>query len=144
MDIETLFRFANLTAMAGWVVLVASPLAPKWADGIAGILIPLVLSVGYTALILVYWADAEGGFSSLPDVMTLFSQREVAFAGWLHFLAFDLFLGAWEVRVARREGIPHLLVIPCLVLTFLFGPIGFLVFCGLRLMPFAHRNAQTV
>ncbi len=141
MDIDTLFRMANLTALAGWAVLLISPLAPKWADGIAGILIPLVLSVGYTALILVYWANAEGGFSTLSDVMMLFTQRETAFAGWIHFLAFDLFVGAWEVRVARREGIPHLLVIPCLILTFLFGPLGFLLFLGLRAARSTTRSA---
>lgn len=140
MDIDTIFRFANLTALAGWAVLVASPLAPKWADGIAGIVIPLILSVGYTALILVYWAGADGGFDTLANVMALFDQPETALAGWVHFLAFDLFIGAWEVRVARDERIPHLLVLPCLALTFLFGPIGLLVFLGLRAARRATRS----
>ena len=64
--------------------------------------------------------------------MPLFTSPEIALAGWVHYLAFDLFVGAWEVRTARREAIPHLLVLPCLVLTFLFGPVGFLLFLGLR------------
>ena len=139
MDVDTIFRLANLTALAGWAVLVASPLAPKWADTISGLLIPLILSVGYMALVLVYWADADGGFSSLSDVMTLFTFREVALAGWIHFLAFDLFVGAWITRVARREHVSHLLVIPCLGLTFMFGPVGFLAFCALRVVPRSHR-----
>ena len=54
MEIDILFRYANLTALAGWIVLIVSPIAPKWADIISGIVIPLVLSVGYTGLILVY------------------------------------------------------------------------------------------
>ena len=50
----------------------------------------------------------------------------------MHYLAFDLLVGAWEVRTARREGIPHLLGAPRLAPTFLFGPAGFLLFLGLR------------
>lgn len=138
MDVDTIFRVANLMALAGWTVLVASPLAPKWADSLAGIAIPFVLSAGYTALILAYWAGADGGFSTLGDVMTLFTQPEVALAGWVHYLAFDLFVGAWETRVARDENIPHLLVVPCLALTFLFGPLGFFVFCVIRAVPRAR------
>ena len=74
----------------------------------------------------------DGGFSSIEAVRALFQSDALLVAGWLHYLAFDLFVGAWEVRTARAEGIPHLLVIPCLVLTFLFGPLGFLTFLILR------------
>src|SRR4051812_21348401 len=49
-------------------------------------------------------------------------------AGWTHYLAFDLFVGRWEVRDAQRRGIPHLLITPALVLTFLLGPAGFLFY----------------
>ena len=52
--------------------------------------------------------------------------------GWAHYLAFDLFIGGWEVRDAQRHGIPHLLVVPALVLTFLFGPAGWLLYMGIR------------
>ena len=75
--------------------------------------------------------------------MALFTQPEVALAGWLHYLAFDLFVGAWETRVGREERIPHLLVIPCLLLTFMFGPIGFVAFLALRMIPFGARSVQT-
>jgi hypothetical protein len=54
-------------------------------------------------------------------------------AGWIHYLAFDLFIGSWEVRDAQRLGLNHLLVIPCLALTFLFGPIGLMLYFLIRL-----------
>ena len=66
--------------------------------------------------------------------MGLFDSPGVALAGWVHYLAFDLLVGAWIVRTARSEGVAHLLVLPCLALTFLFGPAGFLAFNGLRLV----------
>lgn len=134
MQPDALFQLSGPLAMAGWLALAASPLAPRLMGLAASLVIPVILSLGYTALILSNWSGAEGGFGSLSDVMLLFTNPAVALAGWLHYLAFDLFVGAWEVRTARREGIPHLLVLPCLVLTFLFGPIGLLAFLALRLV----------
>jgi hypothetical protein len=49
-------------------------------------------------------------------------------AGWLHYLAFDLLIGNREVQDARERGVPHFLVVPCLALTFLFGPAGWLLY----------------
>lgn len=39
---------------------------------------------------------------------------------------------SWEVRDSQRRGLPHLLVVPCLVLTFLFGPAGLVLYLALR------------
>jgi hypothetical protein len=64
--------------------------------------------------------------------MLLFDNPHIALAGWLHYLAFDLLIGMAIARVARAENIAFVLVVPCLVLTFLFGPAGFLAFAGLR------------
>lgn len=127
-----IFQFANPLALAGWASLLASPWFPRAAQWVAGLAIPLVLAVVYTAMIMAWWSGLEGGFSSLAEVMTLFSQEQAVAAGWLHYLAFDLFVGAWIVRTARAEAIPFLPIIPCLALTFLFGPMGFFGFAALR------------
>jgi hypothetical protein len=75
---------------------------------------------------------SEGGFSSLSGVSTLFDNPWGLLAGWTHYLAFDLFIGGWEVRDAQRRGIPHLLVVPALVLTFFLGPSGLLLYLAIR------------
>jgi hypothetical protein len=131
MSADALFQFANPLALCGWLALAFHPLIPRAAQTVA-IAIPLILSVLYTALILAFWADSPGGFNTLPDVMALFTTPQIALAGWVHYLAFDLFLGAWACRTARAEGIPHAFVLPCLILTFLFGPAGLLAFAALR------------
>ncbi len=128
-DPHQMFQITGPLAMLGWLALV---LSPRLADWVAALVIPALLSVAYTALILVHWADAPGGFDSLANVMALFTNPAVALAGWVHYLAFDLFVGAWITRTARAEAIPHLLILPCLVLTFLFGPAGLLAFLLLR------------
>jgi hypothetical protein len=132
MTPDQLFQLTGPMAMLGWLSLVLAPFAPRLTDAIATLVIPALLSVGYAALILVHWSDTPGGFDSLANVMLLFTNPAVALAGWVHYLAFDLFVGAWITRTARAERIPHLLILPCLMLTLLFGPAGFLAFIGLR------------
>jgi Domain of unknown function (DUF4281) len=132
-DPFALFQLTGPLAILGWLTLVLAPLAPRLADATATLVIPALLSVGYSALILVHWSDAPGGFDSLANVMLLFTHPGVALAGWVHYLAFDLFVGAWATRTARAAGIPHLMVLPHLGLIFLFGPAGLLTFQAMRL-----------
>jgi hypothetical protein len=125
---DTLFSLAGMLAMTGWAALLASPWLRDLADRYATFVVPGALAVVYTALLLAFWSRAGGGFGSLDEVAELFETCELLLAGWLHYLAFDLFVGAWEVRTARATAFPFLLVAPCLVLTFLFGPAGLLAF----------------
>jgi len=67
-------------------------------------------------------------FNSLAYLAHAFSDPHVMLVGWTHYLAFDLWVGAWEVEQAGRAGVPHWATVPCLVLTFLAGPIGLLLF----------------
>jgi hypothetical protein len=131
MSPDALFQIANPLAMTGWIILALSPFAPRWADRIGGFAIPAILSLLYAAVILGYWWQGQGGFDSLANVMLLLSNPWMALAGWVHFLAFDLFIGGWITRRARRLGIAHLVVLPCLLLTFLFGPVGLILFLSI-------------
>jgi hypothetical protein len=132
MSPDQLFQLSSPTALLGWIALLLSPVAFRAAQVVVAAVVPLLLSLAYAGLILAFWWEAPGGFGSLAEVQALFTHPQIALAGWLHYLAFDLFVGAWEVRTARAEGIPHWAVIPCLILTFLFGPAGLLAFAILR------------
>jgi len=92
------------------------------------------------AFVVTTFAGTEGGFSSLADVSKLFENPWALLAGWTHYLAFDLFIGGWEVRDAHDRGVPHLFIVPALVLTFLFGPAGLLVYLAIRAL---RRTAFT-
>jgi membrane protein insertase Oxa1/YidC/SpoIIIJ len=132
MTPEQLFSIANFGALLGWLVLVVA--GPKrWAAPlVTGAILPLLFAVLYVGLIAAHLGGSSGGFSSLAAVAALFSNPWLLLAGWVHYLAFDLFIGSWQVRDARRKGIPHLLVIPALILTFLFGPAGLLLYFVIR------------
>ena len=135
MSLETVFSFSTFIAMFGWILLVAVPADPR-AKLLTGIIIPLTLSIIYLVFIFLHFADAPGGFGSLAEVKTLFGKDELLLAGWVHYLAFDLFIGAWESRDSQRLQIPRLVMIPCYVMTFMLGPIGLLFY-------FAIRTAKT-
>lgn len=127
-----IFPAVNFVALCGWLLLAVLPGRPRLVDAVAGLAIPVLLASTYVVLILTRWFGSTGGFSSLEEVATLFDDRWLLLAGWTHYLAFDLLVGGWEARDARRRGVPHLLLLPCLALTFLFGPAGWLLYLGCR------------
>lgn len=134
MSPDRAFGLASTLAMVGWLLLLASLFAPvAWRSRLrllAGRLVPALLSAGYVAALLIWWADAggQGGFASLAEVAALFSVPGLLLAGWIHYLAFDLLVGRWEVDDAGVAGAAAWWLVPCLVLTFLFGPAGWLLY----------------
>jgi Domain of unknown function (DUF4281) len=127
-----LFKLANNAALIGWILLI---FLPRWrwsARLIAPVLIPALLAVLYSLLVVTQFGHSPGGFSSLSSVALLFQNRGMLLAGWVHYLAFDLFVGSWEVRDSQAAGIRHYLIVPCLLLTFLFGPAGWLLYLLIR------------
>jgi len=130
---DTIFLICNNGVLPAWLLLT---LAPNWSwtqKIVHQIWIPVLLGSVYLAVLVTSPATpAGGGFSSLDGVMTLFTSPQFALVGWVHYLVFDLFVGAWEVRDAKRRSISHLFVVPCLVMTLMFGPIGLLAYLLLR------------
>lgn len=131
MEPELLFRAANLFVLMGWAALIFAP-GRRAALVLAEWVVPLAISLAYALLLGSGFGKSEGGFGSLAGVARLFAVPELLLAGWLHYLAFDLLIGTHIVRSSRAEGIPHLAVLPVLVVTFLFGPVGFLLSALLR------------
>src|SRR6266446_8314268 len=132
MNLDTLFAIANTVILLGWLPLF---FAPRWKGTqwlMSSFAIQVLLGVIYAGLMAVNFGRTPGGFFSLEQVSQLFQNRAILLAGWIHYGAFDLFVGMWETQDAQRLGIHHLLLVPCLLLTFLFGPAGFLAFFVVR------------
>ena len=141
MNWDMIFGFANAWALLGWVILA---LAPK-----REIVVPFVFFAGsvllaclYASLIIPLMAGviSDGGptgrpaadFSSLAGVMALFDSPGGATIGWIHYLAFDLFVGTWISRNADRHKVSRRFQIPILFFTLMAGPIGLLLYLLLR------------
>jgi hypothetical protein len=132
MTPDLLFSLTAPIAILGWLCLVFLPGSRAAVEIVARTVVPGVLAVAYLAIIVLALPGSRGGFDSLDAVARLFADPWLLLAGWLHYLAFDLLIGAWQVKAAREAGVPHLAIVPSLVLTFLFGPIGFLTFLATR------------
>ena len=121
-----------MLALVGWLGLLALPFRRETNWWLAGLAIPVLLAALYVVLLVLHAPGAEGGFSSLAGVAALFRTEGVLLAGWVHYLAFDLFIGAWICRRAARDGLNPWIARLCLPPTFLAGPAGLLLFLGLR------------
>jgi len=141
MNWDMIFGFANAWALLGWVILA---LAPK-----REIVVPIVFFAGsvllaclYAGLIIPLMAGliSDGGptgrpaadLTSLAGVMALFDSPGGATIGWIHYLAFDLFVGTWISRNADRHKVSRWFQIPILFFTLMAGPIGLLLYLLLR------------
>lgn len=140
MTPELVFSIANLIATAAWIALVILP-GRRWVtEMVTSSVVPLLFASVYVGIVATTLGRTPGGFSTLAAVATLFSNPWALLAGWIHYLAFDLLIGTWETQDARERGVPHLLLVPCLILTFLFGPAGWLFYRGVRLVAPSRRS----
>ena len=129
-----LFRICNVAVLPAWVLLALAPGRALTHRVVHAAWLFLALAAVYGVL-LAGMAGPEGaGFATLDGVATLLGSRHGALVGWIHYLVFDLFVGAWEVRDARRHGVHHGFVVPCLALTLMLGPLGLASYLALRLV----------
>lgn len=133
MDYAQLFQLANLLVLPGWLLLL---LVPRWHwTG------KLIYSGAYSAafallylfLLLNSWEEVALDFSSLNSVQSLFQHPAALLAGWVHYLAFDLFIAGWMIQNSWHYEIKHYWMIPVLFITLNLGPVGLLLYLLIRL-----------
>lgn len=132
---STMYIALNLGVTPFWALLIFMPRAQITDTLVHSVMMPLILGVTYAWLLataLSLPAPEGAGFSSLEGLMKLFTVEMALVAAWSHYIVFDLFVGAWEARDAQRVGMNHLMLAPCLLLTFLVGPIGLLAYIMVR------------
>lgn len=129
---QQLFAWANQAALLGWVILVFLPRRIKPLFFLPQYLIPFGLALLYAGLMLTYFFANDGGYDSIKSVRMLFENDHVLVAGWVHYLAFDLFIGAWIARHADKIGMTRLIQAVILMATFMFGPLGLMLFLSMR------------
>lgn len=128
------FAAANRMALLGWLMLATWPL---WEPHLvrvlfAGVvLVQCLIYVGFVFAGKRFDAPGEsprGSFFSLKGVISLFRSPRAVLGGWVHILAFDLMVGLFIVADGEARGIPHVWLLPVLILTMMFGPAGLLAY----------------
>lgn len=133
MTPDSVFQYCSTLAMLGWIVLIVlSPLWMEFDKIIIGVVIALLALVYCWLIFRSLNPNDFQKFGSLNGVMELFSNKTLVTAGWVHYLAFDLLTGCWIKKNSIRYNISHWIVIPCLLLSFMLGPAGLLVYLLVR------------
>ncbi|NRA30049.1 MAG: DUF4281 domain-containing protein [Parvularculaceae bacterium] len=135
MQAEVLFKIVNTSVLPAWLLLAVLPRWRYTQLAVFGTLIPL-LSIVYAALIFQAFT-ASGSFeapdfSSMEGIQSLLMNPTGLVAGWTHYLAFDLFVGAWIARDAGRSQVPIFLIWIPLFFTLMAGPFGLILYLVIR------------
>jgi hypothetical protein len=147
MDWTAIFNAANLLALIAWVALI---LLPRWPALLSGVLYLGVglLCLAYAVLMIGVVSglipNPEGGgadFTTIQGVQAIFATRAGATIGWIHYLAFDLFVGLWIARDGDAKNVSRLVQAPILLVTFLAGPLGLLIWLVVR-EPAARKTGR--
>ncbi|MCO5182691.1 MAG: ABA4-like family protein [Anaerolineae bacterium] len=136
---DKFFQLINLLPMPVWLAMMFAPNHKLTRRASRSSAIFGIMGLTYvTALIAAIHggsssetSDPAGGgmdFTSLDGIRRGLGTREGALAGWAHFLALDLFAGAWIYRQAQKDGAPAWVRIPALFFTLMTGPFGLLLF----------------
>lgn len=125
------FTLSNLLVLPAWFLLIAVP-RWKWTRVVAAYVTPALLAIAWLLIATTRATPIGGGFGSLDQVAQMLRDPWFVVMGWQHALILDLFVGAWEARDAQRLGIAHAYVVPCLVFTFLAGPVGLIGYFVVR------------
>lgn len=133
MTPDRIFQLASVAVGPCWLLLLAAP-RWRWTQRIVTFVWPLLIAALYVWLLAAHKSPPGSGFNSLQQVQILFSSPYAVVAGWIHYLAFDLFIGAWEVRDGLRLRISRWSLLPCQLLTVLFGPAGLALYLLLKLV----------
>jgi hypothetical protein len=134
MVMETWFSLGNLLVLPFWLLMIA---LPHWRWTRRLLESPWIVAapaVIYALLVLprigTIWPSVSN--PELPAIAALLGSPAGATIGWMHFLAFDLFVGRWAYLDSRQHGISAWLMAPVLFLTLMLGPVGLLSYLGLR------------
>lgn len=135
MTLDRIFDLASSLAMLGWfLLLLVNPIWIQTPKLVSGIIVAMLCITYAGCLIQGFSLSDFSRFGSLEGVMELFKNKEMVTAGWIHYLAFDLFIGSWICSDARKKGINHWVTVPCLLLSFMMGPVGLLLYFLFRFL----------
>lgn len=123
-----IFSIANTFAFFAWLILIFTPKSKYTSKFIIPGAIGL-LCIVYVFLIIPALSSFDAtSFGSLDNIKVLFQDDKAVTAGWVHYLAFDLFVGAYIVDQGKTLPLPRWQYTLCLPFTFMFGPAGLLLF----------------
>jgi hypothetical protein len=130
---DIIFSLCNSIALIGWLILIiVSPFRKDTDKLLIGIIVTLLSIIYVWCISRSFNTGDMEKFSTLDGVMSLFTNKMAVTAGWVHYLAFDMMTGIWIKNNSLKHGLKHVVIIPSLILTFMLGPTGLLLYLIIR------------
>jgi hypothetical protein len=141
---DQIFQLSSLLVMPFWAIMIFLPHWRWTRRTIASPLIALPAALLYAALFLPQALSLLPALMdpSLAEIGTLLGTPTGATIAWIHFLAFDLFVGRWVYLDARQRSMTAWLVSPILFFVLMAGPLGFTLYLGARALA-GRMNAES-
>ncbi len=143
MTPSQVFSYVGMIAMPMWLLMIFLPQRKVTKFLMDYKVVPLVLVLVYAVYIIkgiVLFGMMD--FGSLASFMDFFTKENTVLASWVHYLAFDLLVGMWMIDQNKNVGIHQVLMAPCLLATFLFGPLGFFCLQFYKLLKNKHYESD--
>lgn len=134
MPMNSLFSISNLLVLPFWALMIFLP-HWRWTKRLlASPLVAVPPALIYAALVVPQLGGLFGALANpeLNAIAALLGTPAGATIGWVHFLAFDLLVGRWAYLDSREKNITAWLASPALFMVLMVGPVGFLLYLGLR------------
>ena len=138
LTFENIYLWTNFGILPFWLMLIILPNSKFTQFFVNSIILPLILSTIYIFIIYLIILLDESIFDvfklylSLDNLYTVFATESFLLVFWLHFLALNLFLGSWISREGIKYNIPRSLVFTPLILVYLTGPLGLVLYWLIR------------
>ena len=137
--IEILYMWINLGVLPFWFILIVFPQSHLSRIFVASIFPFFILSgvyifILYKSYLIGY--DFNGNFTlylGLSELSRLFEDHLYIMIFWTHFIAINLFIGGWIVKDSQKFSINKVLMAVPLIVTYLIGPIGLLLYWIIRI-----------
>ena len=139
LTFENIYLWANLGVLPFWRLLIFFPSARSTQILVNSIVAPLFLGAAYFYVIYqailteTSFVDILEIYLSLDNLYTIFATESFLLVFWLHYLSINLFVGSWISRNAVRYSMKRSLVLIPLILVYLTGPAGLVLYWMIRI-----------
>ena len=137
--LEILYYWVNLGVLPFWLILIFFPSSNLSKYFVTSVFPIFILAGAY--IFLFYKShlnsyDFINNFSlylGIDQLSDLFANTSYLMMFWVHFISINLFTGGWIVKDSQRLSINKFLIAIPLIITYLIGPIGLLIYWLIRI-----------
>ncbi len=138
LTFDFIYLWTTLGVLPFWLMLIFIPNSKITQIFVNSVILPLILAIAYgftiyqAILLEEAFLDIFKLYSSLDDLYTVLATESFLLFFWLHFTAFNLFLGSWVSRDGIKFSVSKKILFISLILIYFTGPLGLVFYWFIR------------